>query len=180
MVKYLLLMLVLLTGCGARYDATDSTYSSAPGAGYLQLPAHLDTSQVNNPNLVKIIDEAAFQWYLATDGIDFLDRTQGQTIPVVIKDLDPGIVGQANVTEVPGNFHMWLDFNIIPAYPDQGASDYAETAVMHEMGHLLGLQHSSTGIMQPYVTPPPCIDKEALDLVCKRYQCGPLNKTTCN
>ena len=178
MIKYLLLSLVLLVGCGAKYDESDGVISSAPGAGYLQLPAHLDTSNVNNPNLNKIIDDAALDWYIATDGIDLLG-TEGQTIPVVVMDLDPGIIGQANVIEVPGNFHMWIDFSVVPAYPDAASTEYAKTAVIHEIGHLLGLQHSTTGIMQPYVTPPACVDKEALSLVCKRFHCGPKNKTTC-
>lgn len=141
------------------------------------LPAYLDTSGITNLSFRNNIYGAALEWFNATDGgVDLLSG-DGQSIIVLFEPLSKngwdGLQWQAD-----GHFYFAID-QLANAH--NYTSDQIKAVAIHEIGHVLGLGHSTTGIMQPCATcfGRACVDAEALALVCVNYTCGIAAHSTC-
>lgn len=179
-----LLIALCLAACGGRVEVTTTSSDNdikVPGTG-VTMPAHLDTTRVSNQLSKNDIYDAAVEWFVATDGgVDLLSG-DGQSVIVTLiplsKDGYDGMEWQAD-----GHFHFGLDETI---HGTEGAYQYythdqAKTVAIHEIGHVLGMIHSTYGVMQSCSTCSglSCVDSEVLALVCSHYKCGPNAHTTC-
>jgi hypothetical protein len=117
-------------------------------------PANASVPTVTNEQMLPLLDEAVARWIAAG-----ADPSKLANLTVQIADLDGGMLGLAS-----GNT-IWLDSNaagwgwFVDATPwddseystpgnqgEQGRMDLL-TAIAHELGHLLGFDHSESGVM---------------------------------
>lgn len=147
------------------------------GFQHLKMPAHLNMANVDDSVVVAGVALAAHEWYTATDGTVDLLAGDGQSIPVSLEDLtDEDRDGEAAVLAKQGHFFLRIDDTVAVRYTFQEV----KAICLHEIGHVLGLHHTTNGIMnQKPSDQSSCIDADALAKVCKRYGCGSNAKATC-
>ncbi len=166
----LLTFAALLSGCsGAACGPMDR----------VELPAHLDVSALRDPLLAQDFKDAAILWYAVTDGgVDLLSG-EGPAIKVTTqKGLFPA--HDMETIKTHDSIRIVVDSKILERYNEPNTMYKTYAVATHEIGHVLGLKHTTTGIMQPNTDlNPSCIDAAAVREVCESYPCGPHPLSNC-
>ncbi|MDX1622259.1 MAG: matrixin family metalloprotease, partial [Nitriliruptorales bacterium] len=98
--------------------------------------------------LQPVVDQAIADWQAVVPDADF------SSVTFTISDLTDLQVGDASGTsisiDIDGAGHGWS-----VTFPSEEASEHLDllTVVRHELGHVLGYEHTTDGLMEPTIVP---------------------------
>jgi predicted Zn-dependent protease len=173
MIRFAALLACLsLVACAQPYEAA-----------LIELPPSLALSirvQADSVDVAAVV-EAAEEWQEATGGyvkahVEIVDSNDGTGVYMNTQTSSPKSLGN---TTCVGCYPavMLLNPPLIASRKDSTAG-----IIMHELGHVMGLDHAAHGLMYPtdsVTNWAPCIDADTLAAFCATHECPASAHSTC-